>query len=109
MSLARLHSIAFQGLDAIPVEIEVDAAKAEDKQVLILVGLPDTTIKESKERVLAAIKNSGYHLGGLYCTINLAPGDLRKEGALYDLPIALGVLLGLDLCTSEIYRHYLLA
>ena len=110
MSLARLQSIAFLGLDALTVDIEVDAIKTEEKQILILVGLPDATVKESKERVLGALKYSGYSLLGLYCRINLAPGDLRKEGAIYDLPIALGLLLSLGLLGNlEAYQDYLIA
>lgn len=97
MSLSRIHSVALHGLDAVRIEVEVDICKTEEKQVLIIVGLPDTAVKESKDRVLAAIRNSGFAIGSVYSTINLAPGDLRKEGPLYDLPIALGILQGLGL------------
>ena len=83
MSLSRLHSIALHGLDAIRLEVEVDIGKTADKQILIIVGLPDARVKESKDRVLAAIRNAGHAIGPVYCTINLAPGDLRKEGPLY--------------------------
>lgn len=105
MSLARIHSIAIVGLEAVDVEIEIDAVRCQEKQTLVIVGLPDASVRESKDRVLAALKNSGYPIGSLYSTINLAPGDLRKEGPLYDLPIALGLLQGLDYfkdCTNQI-------
>lgn len=95
MPLSRMQSAAFLGLDAVPVEVEVDVTMGEEKTSLIIVGLPDASVKESKERVLAAIKNSGYSTMGMSCTVNLAPGDLKKEGPLYDLPIALGLLRSL--------------
>jgi len=100
MSLARINSIALLGLEALTVEVEVDAspvAYEETKQTLVIVGLPDTVVKESKDRVLTAIKNSGFSLGSIYCIVNLAPGELKKEGALYDLPIAIGLLHSLNL------------
>ena len=91
MKLARLRSAAFHGLDAVPVEVEVDGFESETPGIVI-VGLPDAAVKESKDRVLAAVKNSGYNPYKMRFTVNLAPGDLKKEGALYDLPVALGIL-----------------
>lgn len=91
MPLAKLHSAAFMGLDAIPVEVEVDGFESENPGIVI-VGLPDTAVKESKDRVYSAIKNSRFKTGLLRYTINLAPGDIKKEGPLYDLPLALGML-----------------
>lgn len=112
MSLSRINSIALLGLEALTVDVEVDASpiSSEDsKQVLVIVGLPDTVVKESKERVLTAVKNSGFFLGSLYCVVNLAPGELKKEGALYDLPIALGLLHSLDLIKNPaLLDHYLI-
>lgn len=109
MSLSRLQSVALIGLDAMSVEVEVDVAETPEKQVLVIVGLPDAAVRESKDRVLAAIKNSGYALSSFYSTVNLAPGDLRKEGALYDLPIALGLLSGMGkLGKSASYADYLI-
>lgn len=96
MALTRIHSVALYGLDAIPIEVEVDVTRS-DKFVLVTVGLPDAAVKESKDRVLTAIKNSGFSTGTIHCTVNLAPGDQKKEGALYDLPIALGLLCSLEL------------
>jgi magnesium chelatase family protein len=88
--LARVYSGAVFGVDAYPVEIEVNAGHG-DPQVVI-VGLPDAAVKESKDRVYTAILNSGYtpHVGRT--TINLAPADKKKEGPSFDLPIALGML-----------------
>lgn len=99
MALSLFDSASLSGLDALPVHIEVDAGTGlsdEAKQVIIIVGLPDASVRESRDRVLSAIKNSGYPIKSLYSVINLAPGDLRKEGPLYDLPIALGVLRSLN-------------
>lgn len=107
--LSRIYSIALQGLEALLVEVEVDTHKA-DKQVVVMVGLPDTAVKESKDRVITALKNSGFPIGPVYCTVNLAPGDLRKEGALYDLPIAIGLIRSLGLIPREAWHSdYLIA
>src|SRR5262249_42896509 len=108
MPLSRLHSISFLGLDALLVEVEVDV-KTAAKPSLILVGLPDTAVKESKDRVLAALAHSHYKIGALQCTVNLAPGHIKKEGPLYDLPIALGILLSQGLLESSIAEDYLCA
>lgn len=93
MVLARLISAALFGIDAIPVEVEVDIKRSE-KSTLTIIGLPDLAVKESKDRVLAAIKNSQLRCDSFSAMVNLAPADLKKEGSLYDLPIALGLLLG---------------
>ncbi len=89
--LAKVNSCALEGLDATLVEVEVDAARG--MPALTLVGLPSTAVKESKDRVWAAIRNSGLTFPSQRrMTINLAPADLRKDGPAYDLPIAVGVL-----------------
>lgn len=105
-SPSHLESLAFIGVDAELVEVEADTKKGE-KNHFVIVGLPDTAVKESKDRVLAAVKNSGFELSALQCTINLAPADLKKEGALYDLPIALTLLLSHGKLTSSISSSYL--
>lgn len=92
MALSRLQCVSLFGLEALPVEVEVDVRKSEDKLSLVIVGLPDTAVRESKDRVLTAVKNGGFQLGFFHSTVNLAPGDLRKEGVLYDLPIAVGLI-----------------
>jgi magnesium chelatase family protein len=88
--LAKVRSCAVLGLDAQLVEVEVDIASGLER--VTLVGLPDTAVRESSERVRAAISNSGFFFPNHRMTINLAPADLRKEGPAYDLPIALGIL-----------------
>ncbi len=89
--LATLSSAALQGIDAELVHVEVNAGESGEPR-LVLVGLPDTAVKESNDRVLSALGNSGFRRPHTRTTINLAPGDLRKEGPFYDLPIALGIL-----------------
>ncbi len=89
--LATVHSGALVGLDAQPVDVEIDIAGGLER--VTLVGLPDTAVRESSERVRAALGNSGYVYPAHRLTVNLAPADLRKEGPAYDLPIAVGILL----------------
>ncbi len=89
--LATITSAALQGIDAEVVHVEVNAGEVGEPK-WFLVGLADTAVKESCDRVFAALNNSGFKPPRARTTINLAPGDLRKEGALYDLPIALGIL-----------------
>jgi len=96
MPLSRIYCVSLLGLEALPIEVEVDVSPAE-KLGMIIVGLPDTAVRESKERVLTAVRNGGFQIGSIFCTVNLAPGDLKKEGVLYDLPIALGLLHSLGL------------
>ena len=90
--LAKVNSSAIIGLNAVPVEVEVDIA-SQGLPSFTIVGLPDKAVEEAKERVRSAIKNTGAEFPAKRITVNLAPADLPKEGALYDLPIALGVLL----------------
>lgn len=108
MTLSKIYSVAYLGLDALLVEVEVDVVKT-DKTRLVIVGLPDAAVKESKDRVLAAVKNSGFQVDNIACTVNLAPGDLKKEGALYDLPVALGLLRSLGKINHdhELFAQYL--
>ena len=89
--LATVHSAALQGIEAEVVLVEVNTGEAGAPD-LILVGLPDAAVKESEDRVFSALSNSGFHMPRTRTTINLAPGDIRKEGPIYDLPIALGIL-----------------
>jgi len=88
--LAKVLSCAVVGLDGELVEVEVDRGRGLPS--FVLVGLPDAAVKESGQRVEAAIKNSGLVWPRARLTVNLAPANLRKEGPAYDLPIALGVL-----------------
>lgn len=90
--LAKVMSAAVVGLDAVPVEVEVDIA-AQGLPNFFIVGLPDKAVEEAKERVRSAIRNSGADFPARRITVNLAPADLPKEGPSYDLPIALGILI----------------
>lgn len=89
--LAKVLSSAVIGIDAYPVEVEVDISQGLPN--FTTVGLPETSVKESKERVKSAIKNSGYNFPDDRITVNLAPAHIKKEGTGFDLPIALGILL----------------
>lgn len=90
--LAKIRSGAVVGLDAVPVTVEVDIA-SQGLPSFTIVGLPDKAVEESRERVRAAIKNSGAEFPAKRITVNLAPADLPKVGPAYDLPIALGILI----------------
>ncbi len=89
--LATVLSCATVGLDGLLVQVEVDVGMGQPG--LFIVGLPDTAIQESRERVRAAIRNAGARFPHGHVTVNLAPADVRKEGPAYDLPIALGILV----------------
>ena len=88
--LASLRSAAVIGVEALPVVVEVDVSFG--LPVFTMVGLPDASVRESRDRVRTAIRNSGFEFPSHRITVNLAPADIRKAGASYDLPIALGVL-----------------
>ncbi|NSW52986.1 MAG: YifB family Mg chelatase-like AAA ATPase [Anaerolineae bacterium] len=88
--LAKIASCAVVGLDGVVVEVEVDLGTAQAHTTI--VGLPDAAVQESRERVWMAIRNSGFSNPRFSTTVNLAPASVRKEGAVYDLPIALGIL-----------------
>src|SRR5918911_2383673 len=94
--LFRTQSAAVYGIDADLVDIEVDLTpargEADAPQSVTIVGLPDAAVRESRERIRAAVTNSGFFFPFHKTTINLAPADVRKEGASFDLPIALGIL-----------------
>jgi len=82
------------GIDAIPIDVEVDT-KHTSMPYFTMVGLPTNSVKESKDRVTAAIKNNGYKKPPRAYTVNLAPADVKKEGVGFDLPIAIGMLSSL--------------
>lgn len=92
--LAKLRSMAVIGIDAFEVTIEADVA--DMLPGFTIVGLPDGAVRESRERVMSAIKNCGFELPPRKITINMAPADIRKEGSAYDLPIALGMLMATE-------------
>ena len=87
--LVKLIGAALQGIDAIPVTVEV---LCEAGFQLVMVGLPDAVVKESAERVCSAIQQTGLEYPRKKIVVNMAPADVRKEGSAYDLPIALGIL-----------------
>jgi magnesium chelatase family protein len=93
---------SLQGVEAELVQVEVNAGEVGEPR-LILVGLPDAAVKESDDRVFSALSNAGFKPPRTRTTINLAPGDLRKEGPIYDLPIALGILVATgQLCADRL-------
>lgn len=87
---ARVQALNLSGIQCIPIEIEVDVTPGLPQ--FIIVGLPDTAVSEARDRVRAAIKNSGFDFPRTRVTVNLAPAHIKKEGALFDVPIALGIL-----------------
>jgi len=106
--LATISSAALQGIEAEIVHVEVNAGEAGEPK-LILVGLPDAAVKESDDRVFSALSNSGFRPPRTRTTINLAPGNLRKEGPFYDLPIALGILAATKQLIAENLDDWLIA
>lgn len=107
--LAILRSGALQGVEAVPVSVEVHMSGEGELKVL-LVGLPDTAVRESGNRVMSALVNSGFRMPYGTLTVNLAPGDVRKEGPLYDLPVALGLLqASRQLTRGRDLRRFLIA
>jgi magnesium chelatase family protein len=87
--LAKVCSAAVNGIEAYPVEVEVNAGYGDT--IIIIVGLPDAAVKESRDRVMTALINAGYGFTFGRTTINLAPADVKKEGPSFDLPIAVGM------------------
>lgn len=104
--LARVLSAAVTGIDAAVVSVEVDVTPG--LPAFNMVGLPDSTIRESRDRVRSAIRNAGYTFPMERITVSLAPADLRKEGAAFDLPIALGILAATGLVKGDALSRFLL-
>lgn len=102
--LAKILSGAVIGVDGLLVEVEVDIAFGLPS--FSTVGLPEGAVRESKDRVKAAIKNCGYEFPGRRITVNLAPADVKKEGTGYDLPIALGILAAAETLKSDVLARY---
>lgn len=103
--LAKVLSSAVIGIDAYLVEVEVDIASGLPS--FTTVGLPETAVKESRERVKSAITNSGYSFPDDRITVNLAPANIKKEGTGFDLPIALGILSATDIIKQKMLERYL--
>jgi len=92
MALFKTRSAAVYGIDAHPVDVEVDLYRSGMARDFMLVGMPDTAVRESRERIKSALMNSGFGYPNQAVTVNLAPAHVRKEGAGFDLPMALGIL-----------------
>src|SRR5258708_12353903 len=88
--LAKVCSAAVNGIEAYPVEVEVNAGYGDT--IIVIVGLPDAAVKESRDRVMTALINSGFNFTFGRTTINLAPADVKKEGPSFDLPIAVAMV-----------------
>ena len=105
--LARLHSVTLVGIEGLVCEVEVDVARGGFEKSVI-VGLPDTAVKESTERVKSAILNCGYKYPKTQSLVNLAPADVKKEGPAFDLPIAIGMLIGHGILASAIHKDFVI-
>ena len=102
--LSKVKSFGLNGIEGYLVEIEVDLNSGMPSYDT--VGLPDTAVKEGKERIRSAIKNSGYKFPIVKITVNLAPADTKKEGSIYDLATAIGLLVASDQLNNEIAEQY---
>jgi magnesium chelatase family protein len=105
--IAKVFTATIYGIDGIRVDVEVDVSSG--LPAFNIVGLPETSVKESKERVRAAIKNAGFEFPNDRITINLAPADVRKEGSSFDLPIALGILAATGVVSGTVMDRFLVA
>ena len=103
--LVKIYGSAVYGIGATTITIEVNVARGAK---FILVGLPDNAVKESKERIHVAMYNQGYRWPGFKVVVNMSPADIRKEGSAYDLPIAMGVLVGSKQIIAEDIGSYVL-
>ena len=103
--LSKILGAALQGIDAIAVEIEVSV---EFGSGYVMVGLPDTAVKESAERVRCAMGNAGHKFPRKAVVINMSPADIKKEGSAYDLPIAIGILASNEDVSADKLGHYML-
>lgn len=105
--IAKVATATVYGINGIKIDVEVDITYG--LPAFNIVGLPETSVRESKERVRSAIKNAGFEFPGDRITINLAPADVRKEGSTFDLPIALGVLAAMGVFKKESLKGHLIA
>jgi magnesium chelatase family protein len=104
MTIARVASFAFSGIEALPVEVQVQIAAG--LPAFLVVGLPDKAVAESRERVRAALAGLGLSLPPKRVLVNLAPADIQKEGSHFDLPIALAVLAAMEVLPREELAGY---
>ncbi len=103
--LAKVMSATVQGIDGFPVQVEVDLAPGLPS--FNTVGLPDAAVRESKDRVVAAVRNSGFDFPVRRVTVNLSPADMKKEGTAFDLPIAVGVLAAQEILSADDFSKYI--
>ncbi len=103
--LVKTFGFAVHGINATKVTVEVNISQGVN---FFLVGLPDSAVKESQQRINAALKNHGYKIPGKQITVNMAPADIRKEGSAYDLTIAMGILAASELLNTENIMNYAL-
>lgn len=103
--LVKTYGSAVFGVNAIQITVETNVATGTQ---FFMVGLPDNAVKESQQRVEAALKNNGFRIPGKKITINLAPADIRKEGSAYDLPIAVGIIAATEQMQTERLGDYIL-
>src|SRR5216110_1002546 len=105
--LAKVCSAAVNGIEAFPVEVEVNAGWGDT--LIVIVGLPDAAVRESRDRVLTAINHSGFKFPMGRTTINLAPADVKKEGPSFDLPIAIAMLAASEqIETGQLLDHFVI-
>ena len=103
--LIKVFGAAVQGIDATLITIEVNSSRG---CMFYLVGLPDSAVKESHQRIISALQVNGYRIPTSNIVINMAPADIRKEGSAYDLPLAIGMLGANEIIQSDKLDHYLL-
>ncbi len=97
--VSRVRTVAFHGIEVMPIDVQVQAASGMPS--FTIVGLPDKAVAESRERVRAALTSIGLALPPKRITVNLSPADVLKEGSHFDLPIALGLLLAMDVLADD--------
>ena len=102
--ISFLHSASVQGIDACLIDVEIDISSG--LPVFSIVGLPDTSVKESRDRVVSAIKNSGFDFPTKKITVNLAPADIKKAGGAFDLPISLGILASSGIIEKKSLQNF---
>ena len=104
--LSKVCSAAVNGIEAYPVEVEVNAGFGDT--LIVIVGLPDAAVKESRDRVMTALINSGFSFTFGRTTINLAPADVKKEGPSFDLPIAIGMAAASEQMVSDQLENFVM-
>ena len=103
--LTKVYAAALQGIDATIITIEVNSSRGIK---FFLVGLPDSAVKESHERIMSALQVNGYKFPTRQIVINMAPADIRKEGSAYDLPLAVGILAANETIKADLVGQYMM-